>query len=144
VLADLKTENFIEQAQLMLQKDAVLNLPEQLRAHLDFLETKYVHINGCFCMRAAVKNNRYSVSDDMAEKVKNLHDKHVEQRDMISSVSLEIYALLRNCNTAKQAHQLLPESLHKYIPKETERESTATALVTENLSDLIKKIGLRD
>jgi len=38
----------------------------------------------------------------------------------------------------------LPESLHKYIPKETERESTATALVTENLSDLIKKIGLRD
>jgi hypothetical protein len=143
IIADLKTEDFISQAQSLIQKDAISKLPEPLRAHLDYLSTQYVHVDGCRCMRVAVKNNNYRIPLAIQEQVTALHEKHVAQTDMVNQAKREIEALLHSCNTDKQAIQLLPENLHKYIPKEDVKENQSTALVSENLSNLINQIGLK-
>ena len=143
IVADLRTDDFISQAQSLIQKDAVSKLPEPLRAHLDYLATQYVHVRGCDCMRVAVKNNNYEIPLEIQEQVTALHEKHVAQKDIVNQAKREIVALLSRCNTDKQAIQLLPENLHKYIPKADEKENQSTALVSENLSNLINQIGLK-
>ena len=143
ILADLKTDDFISQAETLVQKDAENGLPEILRSHLDYLDVKHVRVRGAFCMSVAVRNNRYSIPKDIETQVLALHDKHVEQRDKLDMVSKEIHALLYSCNTVKQAINTLPENLHKYIPKEEEKPQIQTALVSANLTNLINSIGMK-
>lgn len=143
VLKSLKVVDYIEMARLLLVKDAESKLPDDLKNYIDYLETTYVNIYGASCMSVRVRNNRYVASEEIKSQVKSMHDLHIEQKQKLKSMEIEIYQLIKNCNTLKKAKEILPEKLHKFLPPEAEKSSTSTAIVSDNLIKSLEVMGLK-
>lgn len=140
VLSDIPEIDYITKARKLIIEEAISQLPAPLQKHIEFLKNKHIHISGCGCMYAYVPNNQYKISDQVKEKVKALHKKHVEQGDLREATYQKTLATVWNCKTVKQAKEILPEDLHKFLPDETTGANATTALTTTQLVDSIKQL----
>jgi hypothetical protein len=145
VLNNLKKVDYISQTQELLNKDAFNNLPKVLqdKSIQHFLENKRIYFEGARCMGSYyVRNKEYEPNDEIAAKVKELHILYEAQRDSKEMVKAQLRALIYGVTTLKSARDVVPESLHKYLPTESAKQTNSFALVTSELMDNLKSLGL--
>ena len=148
VLNKLKNVDYRSQVQELLNKESFSQLPEvlQQKEFLHYFENKRIYFDGAGagCMGAYhVKNMEYIPSDKIKLEVKELHKLFELQRDKKNIVENQLHAMIYSASSLKQAKEIVPIDLHKYLPSE-EIKKANTALVTTELMDNLKDLGIKD
>ena len=146
VLGSLTKIDYLSQAQEILNKDAYNKLPKVLqdKSIQHYLESKFIYIDGVRCMgRFQIRNKEYEPSDEIKIKVNELHILFESQRDKRETAKQQLRAMIYGVTTLKAAKEVLPDSLHLYLPIEQEKLSNSFALVTTELMNNLKEMGLK-
>jgi uncharacterized membrane protein YgaE (UPF0421/DUF939 family) len=146
VIGSLTKIDYISQTQELLNKDAFNNLPKILQDKniTHYLENKRIYFEGARCMGGYfVRNREYEASDEIKAKVKELHVLFESQREKLSQSEQQLKAMIYGVTTLKAAKEVLPESLHQFLPVESEKKTNSFALVTTELMDNLKAMGLK-
>lgn len=142
-----KTVNvdYRSQIQEIANQDAISQLPINLQNKdtLHYLEKDYVYFDNARCMGSYyVKNNEYKPSDAVKRKVKAIHDLSETQEEKRKTVKGQLKAVIYGVTTLKAAKEVLPENLHQYLPEENVKPANSFAVVTTELMDNLKSLGL--
>lgn len=142
ILADIKQVDYHEQAQKVFYDEAVSQLPEVLRGkeYLSYLENERVRVYECYCLSGIVPNNKYVISEEVKAKILELRNLHVEQTSKKDELETKLHQTFYSFNTLKSAKEILPEELHKYLPKEN-AVTAGVPMVMANLMGDLKAMG---
>jgi hypothetical protein len=146
VLNGLNNIDYISQVQELLNKDALSKLPKVLQGKdtQHYLEKKRIYFYDFGCMGAwYVRNTEYEASDEIKEKIKELHALFEAQREGKREAKSQLYAMIQSVTTLNRAKEVIPEDLHKFLPSENVPKVNEFALTTPELMSNLKSLGLK-